>query len=431
MIECNASGGERLLNRWVSSLVRSSRIRSGVILAAAVISTVAADAKVIYVNSANATTGNGTSWGKAFIYLRDALDDAVAGDSVYLAKGTYYPDQEAIPTDVNQRVIVGDRELSFVLDRVAIYGGFVGNETAINQRDPEANPTILSGEIFKVTPTTQGFERYWSLHVAVLKGNSTLDGVIVKNGRANGDENPANQGGGVLVPSGFSLKLVSSVVQDNLAAESGGGISGSVTATDCTFSGNVVNNEFLSVANKAKHFWLFSPACNGGAISGDVTARNCQFLGNQVKTRSLDLGITTSATGGAISGGTIDLDTCSFTSNTASSVSDFVHSVVPAPSGSDATSRGGAVSGTVSVIASNCTFSQNKIDASSIASKSVPAASNYNAAPTCLGGAMAGPVNLANCTFDGNESNSVALVGDFGTCLSYGGAVMQRALLKW
>ena len=418
MIECNASGGERLLNRWVSSLVRSSRVRSGVILAAAVISTVAADAKVIYVNSATATTGNGTSWGKAFIYLRDALDDAVAGDSVYLAKGTYYPDQEAIPTDVNQRVIVGDRELSFVLDRVAIYGGFVGNETAINQRDPEANPTILSGEIFKVTPTTQGFERYWSLHVAVLKGNSTLDGVIVKNGRANGDENPANQGGGVLVPSGFSLKLVSSVVQDNLAAESGGGISGSVTATDCTFSGNVVNNEFLSVANKAKHFWLFSPACNGGAISGDVTARNCQFLGNQVKTHSLDIGITTTATGGAISGATIVLDTCSFTANTATSVS-----VGP---NSDATSRGGAVSTTGSVTASNCTYSQNRSDASSYASLSPPKTPPvyvFNASPTCFGGAIAGQVNLANCSFDANESNSQALSGDYGTCTSHGGAV--------
>ena len=418
MSECNASGGEWLLNRWVSSLVRSSRIRSGVILAAAVISTVAADAKIIYVNSANTTSGNGTSWGGAFVYLRDALDVSVPGDSVYLAKGTYYPDLEAFPVDVNQRVIVGDRELSFVLDRVAIYGGFAGNETAINQRDPEANPTILSGEIFKVTPTTLGFERYWSLHVAVLKGNSTLDGVIVKNGRANGDENPANQGGGVLVPSGFSLKLVNSVVQDNLAAESGGGISGAVTATACTFSGNVVNNEFLSVANKAKHFWLFSPACNGGAISGDVTAVNCQFLGNQVKTRSLDIGITTTATGGAISGATIVLDTCSFTANTATSVS-----VGP---NSDATSRGGAVSATASVTASNCTFSQNKSDASSSASTSprkVPPVYVSNAAPSCFGGAIAGQVILANCSFDANETNSQALSGDYGTCTSHGGAV--------
>lgn len=422
MIERHVSGRERFLGRWMSSLVRSSRVHGGVIFAAAVISAASADAKIIYVNAANATTGNGTSWGTAFTYLRDALDDAVTGDSVYLAKGTYYPDQEAIPADVNQRVIVGDRELSFALDGVAIYGGFVGNETVINQRNPVANPTILSGEIFKVTPTTPGFERYRSLHVVVLEGNSTLDGVTIKNGRANGEENPNNQGGGVFVPVGLSLNLANCVIQDNLAAESGGGISGSVTATDSIFSGNVVNNEYFLVANKATHFWLFGPVCNGGAISGDVTARNCQFLGNQVTTHSLDIDYTatarTTATGGAIAGATIVLDTCSFTENAATSVSEGDYSY--------ANSRGGAVSATGSITASNCTYSLNRCAASASATKSPPKTPPefiYNAAPTCLGGAIAGEVKLANCSFDANETNSRALYGDYGTCISYGGAV--------
>ena len=98
---------------------------------------------IIYVNSNATIGGNGNSWETAFKYLQDALDVTTSrnGDQVWIAQGTYYPDDGANVTE-------GDRFASFMIkDQVALYGGFIGNETELAQRDWESYPTILSGEI--------------------------------------------------------------------------------------------------------------------------------------------------------------------------------------------------------------------------------------------------------------------------------------------
>lgn len=415
MLEFDASEGgiDLSWNRWLRMLA---------VLALLLVFPAAADAKIIYVNVANSTSGNGSSWSKAFTYLQDALGVAIPGDKIYLAAGTYYPDDFYVPpgkTNDNY----GDRELSFELDQVTLYGGFVGTETSINQRNPEVNETVLSGEIWPVTedPLTMNFERYWSLHVVVLKGSSILDGVTIERGRANGDEAPYNQGGGVYAPSGTTLTLVDCALSENLAAESGGAVWGNVIATNCTFSDNLVNNEFLLSENKEKHLWLFSPDCKGGAINGDVKAVDCQFLDNQVKTRSLEVGITTSATGGAIAGTTITLKGCGFKGNAATATSWYQWHT-----GSDATSYGGAISGNVT--ASSCTFENNVAEATSYADKSddpkKPAP--FTAKPTSEGGAIIGEISAVNCAFYRNECNSRALRGDNAVCISHGGAVHAK-----
>lgn len=403
MIVCNASGGERFLDQWMSLLPQASRIRKVALLAAAVLSSVAADAKTIYVNAANATSGNGTTWATSYTFLQDALGVAVPGDVVYLAKGTYYPDDGA-------NYFFGDREQYFILNQVNLYGGFVGNETSFGQRDPEANPTILSGEIWSESVSPE-YSRYWSLHVLVLQGNCTLDGVTVDRGRANGDAAPYNQGGGCLVQSG-TLTLANSTISNCLAAESGGGVSGNVVATNCTFSNNVANNEHLLYVNKQDHHWLFSSGCSGGAINGNVTASHCLFANNSVTVHSLDLGSTSSATGGAISGD-VTADHCIFDGNLTSSTSVFSSS-----SDSSATARGGAISGAVT--ASNCTFSNNGGTTSARAAVGNPPPL---ATAASSGGAIAGQVALANCSFSKNTLSAVTPAGGTKSPSSLGGAV--------
>ncbi|HYX21624.1 MAG TPA: hypothetical protein VFA98_12340, partial [Thermoanaerobaculia bacterium] len=67
--------------------------------------------------------------------LQPALAAATSGDEIWVATATYKPDPS-------------DRTKSFALKNgVGIYGGFVGNETMRSQRNPEANVTILSGDI--------------------------------------------------------------------------------------------------------------------------------------------------------------------------------------------------------------------------------------------------------------------------------------------
>ena len=90
----------------------------------------------IYVDSAAVGANDGSSWPDAFVDLHDALAVATSGDTIWIAKGTYFPTAST------------DRMASFVLDKgLSLLGGFAGVETEAIQRDWEQNETILSGDI--------------------------------------------------------------------------------------------------------------------------------------------------------------------------------------------------------------------------------------------------------------------------------------------
>lgn len=97
-------------------------------------------AKTIYVDDNASANGDGTSWASAHKYLQDALASAEYGDEIWVAEGTYKPDQGAGKT-------AGDRASPFVLvNGVGMYGGFLGTESSRNPQG-DNNQTILSGEI--------------------------------------------------------------------------------------------------------------------------------------------------------------------------------------------------------------------------------------------------------------------------------------------
>ncbi len=100
-----------------------------------------AGAKIIYVKwDSAAPAPDGVSWDTAYTDIQSALNDAGQGDDIFVAAGTYTPVQENGGT--------GTRFTSFQLkNQVGLYGGFAGTETDITQRDIQANPTILSGDI--------------------------------------------------------------------------------------------------------------------------------------------------------------------------------------------------------------------------------------------------------------------------------------------
>src|SRR5262245_50755083 len=85
--------------------------------------------------------GNGQTWGTAFNDLQDALDAAAGSggtiNEIWVARGTYRP---RVP------VTADPREVTFALaNNLGLYGGFAGFETQVEQRDPWANVTTLSG----------------------------------------------------------------------------------------------------------------------------------------------------------------------------------------------------------------------------------------------------------------------------------------------
>src|SRR5690606_4998766 len=96
--------------------------------------------RVIYVDTDAAPGGDGASWATAFRDLQNALAVAEAGDVVWVAEGTYRPGDGTAGT--------GGRDASFhLVDGAAVYGGFDGTETSLEERDPEAHPTVLTGDL--------------------------------------------------------------------------------------------------------------------------------------------------------------------------------------------------------------------------------------------------------------------------------------------
>ncbi len=223
----------------------------------------------LYVNAAATGIADGLSWATAFPDLQLALTYPCTSTpaEIWVAGGTYKPTSGT------------DRSVSFALKNgVAIYGGFAGSETALNQR-PEINPvsggpdavrpssSTLSGDIGTVGNANDN-----SYHVVTssqgVTATTILDGFVITGGNAN-DSN-TNGYGGAMYNTQSTPKLVNCALQGNSATQGG--------AIYNTQSNPSLTNCFLQ-NNQAQS--------NGGAIfntlnSGPILL-NCALQSNQAK----------------------------------------------------------------------------------------------------------------------------------------------------
>ncbi len=240
---------------------RSRMLALAVVSFAAVTLANPLDAAVRYVDASLASgANNGSSWENAYqgpAALVNAIAASSSGDQVWVRAGTYKPTTGTT------------RTLSINLKSgVAIYGGFAGDESALDERDPSANVTILSGDLGGNDPVVTDN----SYHV--VRGNSALasailDGFTLTGGNANGSSTGDNdRGGGLLMVTASNATIRNTVVIGNRCTFGGG--AGYIRQSSPTFQNVRFENNIGGAFGGA--FDIFQ--------TSNPTFDRCVFIGN-------------------------------------------------------------------------------------------------------------------------------------------------------
>ena len=242
-------------------------------------------------------TGDGSSWDNATPYLQYASARATdVSKMIWVKTGTYYGDESnadgAFTIYKNNRV----------------YGGFAGNEAPdfnLDDRDCEANPTILDGQnatrvLYQIDHFTNAEYSIWDGFIfqngsagagagAYLCCNSRFANCKFLNNHADGF------GGGAYVISAYyenaTVKFTNCVFDGN-SGSLGGALCDMTGAQllNCRFTNNTANTKggsYYIYANKeskiVNSIFDHNSANLGGAMynKGKITVINCDFVDNQ------------------------------------------------------------------------------------------------------------------------------------------------------
>lgn len=221
---------------------------------------------VIYVWQDANGANNGTTWEDAYTDLQNALTAAQNGDEIWVAAGAY------TPTDGI------DRTATFQLKNgVELYGGFAGVESARNERNPTANPTVLSGDLLNndgdnIRPddVTRQDNSYRVLTAVDIGHDTIIDGFTVTGGNAN--EYPVNSGG-ALYNERSHLTLRNLTIVSNTAIYMGGAIfnvRSSPTIIGTHIRANYAGQDGGAIANLTQS----GPYISHSTIEENVAVRN-------------------------------------------------------------------------------------------------------------------------------------------------------------
>ncbi len=213
---------------------------------------------VIYVDSRATGANAGTSWQDAFVDLQNALDLAGSGAEIWVAGGPYVParDAEGIPSGPYDTFVVR-------APNQRIFGGFLGGEDHLNQRNPFANKTILTGLAEK-------------FHVVSVLGNlnadnTYFDGFLITGGAAVDDGKSGEFVGGGMLIDGADATLANCALIANHASFGGGGIysyGNQLHLVNCIFFDNSAGIDASDGIGGALY------------VQGQVAMANCLFHRN-------------------------------------------------------------------------------------------------------------------------------------------------------
>ena len=306
---------------------RRSGLCVGVLLLSLLVFSAGAEARTYYVTQNGGGDKGGGDWNNALDEggLRNKLKESENGDVFWVAKGIYRPSGEK------------DLNASFVLkEGVKLYGGFKGDETSLEARRPDANVTVLTGDLDGddkrdgngATPKAGdivGENSYTVVRSSKCTAAAVLDGFTVCGGIGEKGKVENHAGGMHNIES--SPTITRCVFSGNKAVRymgSGAGMCNSNGSNPvisyCTFSGNM--------SEPVK--------CAGGMYNGSSspTVTHCAFSGN--------IGYA----GGMLNdGGNPVITQCNFSDNEA---------------GPGRAHGGGMYNGRGKPLVSHCIFSRNK-----------------------------------------------------------------------
>jgi len=330
------------------------------------------------VKDANATkfatpdgVGDGSGWEQA-ASLVQALASASEGEAIWLSEGTY--------------TNASDPAFTITTNNVKLYGGFTNGMVALGDRDWNAYPTILSGNV-----TQPNIRR-----VMTISANATLDGLVISNGISQ-------YGGGIYANGAYTISILNCHIVTNqfpdiiqTAAGAAAYLSGgSVTISNTVFAHNgsfntvhkgnkgamgiYANNETLNIvsslfSNNVPAYPLNVRDGKGGAIlllgTSSLIAEDTIFADNEAPMRTTGIFLG----GGAVrtEGCTAVFRDCVFSGNKAQDGGGAVladnganvtaeNCVFVGNTATDTRGDGGAfriVNGTL--VVSNCTFVANE-----------------------------------------------------------------------
>jgi len=282
---------------------------------------------VVHVDGEAATSGDGWSWQSPVRTVQEGIDRAHCGATrsglcstwqVWVKEGRYFVHQGCDSDTVRLRA------------GVEVYGGFVGVEDRLTERDWATHETILDG---RDGPDATAHVR----HVVLGADDATVDGVTITGGLAGGSDEPTERCGAGMLNVQSSPVVQNCTFRDNVAFDHGGGMANldrsSPTVAGCQFEENQAAQSGGAMANRQESEPDVSNSAfvgnlagdSGGAVSSHESAlqvTGCTFRDNEAVRRgggmSSRLGSAT-VTGAtfvgnlAHKGGGLDLEHCAAT----------------------------------------------------------------------------------------------------------------------
>jgi hypothetical protein len=289
-----------------------SWMKMGALLFVGLLFSGAARSQITYfVKTSGNDANTGSSWMQAFKTLQKALATATSGDQIWVAQGTYYPDEGEGQTN-------DDRSSTFSMkEGVSLYGGFAGTESLLSQRNWQMHETILNGDLMQNDGADFAGYDDNAYHVVSAVGinKAIVDGFTIRDGNARLGVNAEDiQGGGMhcfesspfifncsflknagIYGGGMYNYYAAPVLTNcrflNNWGGNGGGFyneNSNVTLANSDVSGNESYGLFDYYSNSTLtncRFWKNTGGIYGFQAGGDYV--NCIIAGNQIGLNSV------------------------------------------------------------------------------------------------------------------------------------------------